>query len=99
MTSASPSSEARPFASSEKAAAERASPARPFSAFWPRNGRRTAGRILFEGRDLCALSERELETIRGKGIGMVFQDPLGSLNPRAYGRTAIARDAHAAHGP
>src|SRR6478735_249731 len=46
-----------------------------------RNGRRTAGRILFEGRDLCALSEREMETIRGKGIGMVFQDPLGSLNP------------------
>ena len=46
-----------------------------------RNGRRTAGRILFDGRDLCAFSEREMETIRGKGIGMVFQDPLGSLNP------------------
>jgi ABC-type dipeptide/oligopeptide/nickel transport system ATPase component len=46
-----------------------------------RNGRRTGGRILFEGRDLCALTERELEAIRGKGIGMVFQDPLGSLNP------------------
>ena len=39
------------------------------------------GAILFEGRDLCAFSEREMETIRGKGIGMVFQDPLGSLNP------------------
>jgi ABC-type dipeptide/oligopeptide/nickel transport system ATPase component len=47
----------------------------------PRNGRRTAGRILYEGRDLCALSEHEMEAIRGKGIGMVFQDPLGSLNP------------------
>jgi ABC-type dipeptide/oligopeptide/nickel transport system ATPase component len=47
----------------------------------PRNGRRTAGRVLFEGHDLCAMSERELESIRGKGIGMVFQDPLGSLNP------------------
>ncbi len=47
----------------------------------PRNGRRTAGRVLFEGRDLCAMSERALEAIRGKGIGMVFQDPLGSLNP------------------
>ncbi|TQI75169.1 peptide/nickel transport system ATP-binding protein/oligopeptide transport system ATP-binding protein [Bosea sp. AK1] len=47
----------------------------------PANGRRTAGRILFEGRDLAAASEAELETIRGRGIGMVFQDPLGSLNP------------------
>jgi ABC-type dipeptide/oligopeptide/nickel transport system ATPase component len=47
----------------------------------PSNGRRTAGRILFEGRDLAAASEAELETIRGRGIGMVFQDPLGSLNP------------------
>ncbi|MCB8820575.1 ATP-binding cassette domain-containing protein [Microvirga rosea] len=46
-----------------------------------RNGRRTGGRVLFEGRDLCTFSEREMETIRGKGIGMVFQDPLGSLNP------------------
>jgi len=47
----------------------------------PGNGRRTAGRILFEGRDLALADERELESIRGRGIGMVFQDPLGSLNP------------------
>lgn len=47
----------------------------------PGNGRRTGGRILFEGRDLALASERELETIRGRGIGMVFQGPLGSLNP------------------
>ena len=47
----------------------------------PQNGRRTGGRILFEGRDLAGASEAELETIRGRGIGMVFQDPLGSLNP------------------
>ena len=46
-----------------------------------RNGHRTGGRILFEGRDLCALTKREMEAVRGKGIGMVFQDPLGSLNP------------------
>jgi len=46
-----------------------------------RNGRRTGGRILFESQDLCAMSERELERVRGRGIGMVFQDPLGSLNP------------------
>jgi ABC-type dipeptide/oligopeptide/nickel transport system ATPase component len=46
-----------------------------------RNGRMTAGRILFEGRDLAALPEQELQRIRGGAIGMVFQDPLGSLNP------------------
>ncbi|ANN65545.1 ABC transporter ATP-binding protein [Bordetella bronchialis] len=46
-----------------------------------RNGRQTGGRILFQGRDLAALSERELRQVRGGGIGMVFQDPLGSLNP------------------
>ncbi|MBZ6078680.1 ATP-binding cassette domain-containing protein [Microvirga puerhi] len=45
------------------------------------NGAQTGGRILFEGHDLGAMSETELEAIRGRGIGMVFQDPLGSLNP------------------
>jgi ABC-type dipeptide/oligopeptide/nickel transport system ATPase component len=45
------------------------------------NGRVTGGEVLFQGRDLTALSERELEPIRGGRIGMVFQDPLGSLNP------------------
>jgi ABC-type dipeptide/oligopeptide/nickel transport system ATPase component len=45
------------------------------------NGRITGGEVLFHGRDLTSLSERELETIRGGRIGMVFQDPLGSLNP------------------
>ena len=47
----------------------------------PANGRQTGGRILFEGRDLAGLSEGALGAIRGRGIGMVFQDPLGSLNP------------------
>jgi ABC-type dipeptide/oligopeptide/nickel transport system ATPase component len=46
-----------------------------------RNGRQTGGSILFQGRDLAAMSERELQHVRGGGIGMVFQDPLGSLNP------------------
>jgi peptide/nickel transport system ATP-binding protein len=40
-----------------------------------------SGRILFEGRDLVALSDRELRTIRGNDIAMVFQDPLSSLHP------------------
>ena len=39
------------------------------------------GKILFLGKDLLSLSEKELQQIRGKEIGMVFQDPLSSLNP------------------
>jgi oligopeptide/dipeptide ABC transporter ATP-binding protein len=39
------------------------------------------GTILFEDRDLAALDERRLDTIRGREIGMIFQDPLSSLNP------------------
>lgn len=40
-----------------------------------------AGQILFEGQDLVTLSDRQMEAIRGKKIGMVFQDPMTSLNP------------------
>lgn len=39
------------------------------------------GRIALEGRDLMALTERELQAVRGREISMVFQDPLTSLNP------------------
>ncbi len=47
----------------------------------PPGGRVASGRIDLEGRDLVAMSERELRGIRGNHIGMVFQDPLSSLNP------------------
>ncbi|MGQ3032412.1 MAG: ABC transporter ATP-binding protein, partial [Ferrovibrionaceae bacterium] len=40
-----------------------------------------SGRILFEGRDLLALSEAEMATMRGNRIAMIFQDPMSSLNP------------------
>jgi ABC-type dipeptide/oligopeptide/nickel transport system ATPase component len=40
-----------------------------------------AGRILFEGRDLAALDESDLRDIRGNDIGMIFQEPMTSLNP------------------
>ncbi|AWN46556.1 peptide ABC transporter ATP-binding protein [Methylobacterium terrae] len=44
-------------------------------------GRITAGQVLFEGRDLLAMPERALRRVRGPEIGMVFQDPMSSLNP------------------
>ena len=40
-----------------------------------------AGSIRFDGRELTELSERELENVRGRQIGMVFQDPMTALNP------------------
>jgi oligopeptide/dipeptide ABC transporter ATP-binding protein len=39
------------------------------------------GEVLFEGVDLLKLPERELRRVRGARIGMIFQDPLTSLNP------------------
>jgi oligopeptide transport system ATP-binding protein len=47
----------------------------------PPPGRIVGGKILFEGRNLVELSSREMRAIRGKKIGMVFQDPMTSLNP------------------
>src|SRR5437868_14564503 len=38
-------------------------------------------RILFEGRDLMTLGDRELRAIRGARIAMVFQEPMTALNP------------------
>jgi oligopeptide transport system ATP-binding protein len=40
-----------------------------------------SGRIHFEGSDLLALPERKMKAIRGAKIGMIFQDPMTSLNP------------------
>ncbi|ADC65650.1 oligopeptide/dipeptide ABC transporter, ATPase subunit [Ferroglobus placidus DSM 10642] len=44
-------------------------------------GRIVSGSIIFEGKDLLKLSEEEMRKIRGKDIGMVFQDPMTSLDP------------------
>src|SRR5688572_33159057 len=44
-------------------------------------GKIVSGEILFDGQDLLKLPEPEMRRIRGKRIGMVFQDPMTSLNP------------------
>lgn len=41
----------------------------------------SSGKILFNGKDLLKLSDREMEAIRGREISMIFQDPFTSLNP------------------
>ncbi|MET4003944.1 peptide/nickel transport system ATP-binding protein [Arthrobacter sp. UYCu511] len=47
----------------------------------PPGGRITNGEILFDGEDLITLRESRLREIRGGDIGMIFQDPMTSLNP------------------
>ncbi|MHC4491973.1 MAG: ABC transporter ATP-binding protein, partial [Planctomycetota bacterium] len=44
-------------------------------------GEIVGGRILFDGEDLVAVSERRMRQIRGGRIGMIFQEPMTSLNP------------------
>ena len=44
-------------------------------------GRIAEGQILFQGRDLVPLSERERRKLRGSKIAMIFQDPMMTLNP------------------
>ena len=44
-------------------------------------GQIVAGEILFEGRDLVKMSDRDIRAIRGDRIAMIFQEPMSSLNP------------------
>lgn len=46
-----------------------------------RPGRIVGGQVLWKGRDLLAVTEREMMSIRGGEISMIFQDPLTALNP------------------
>jgi peptide/nickel transport system ATP-binding protein len=47
----------------------------------PGGGEVTGGRIMMDGTDVAGLSEAAMEDVRGNLIGMIFQDPLTSLNP------------------
>jgi len=46
-----------------------------------RAGRLVSGQILFEGRDLYAMSDAEIRQLRGGRMAMVYQEPMSSLNP------------------
>ncbi|NIJ09993.1 peptide/nickel transport system ATP-binding protein [Saccharomonospora amisosensis] len=47
----------------------------------PNRGVRLSGSVSFDGTQLLDLSQREMDERRGRDLGMVFQDPLSSLNP------------------
>lgn len=44
-------------------------------------GKIVGGSVLFKGRDMVPLKEREMRSIRGDSISMIFQEPMTSLNP------------------
>jgi len=44
-------------------------------------GEIVGGSVVFEGRDLCQVSDAEMQAIRGNRIAMIFQEPMTSLNP------------------
>ncbi|HOV90340.1 MAG TPA: ABC transporter ATP-binding protein [Syntrophorhabdaceae bacterium] len=47
----------------------------------PSPGKIVKGEILFDGKDLLMLTNKEMESIRGNRIGMIFQEPMTALNP------------------
>ncbi len=55
--------------------------ARSIMQLLPVSARRKNGTVLFDGKDIGQYSEKEMEGIRGRDIGMIFQDPMTSLNP------------------
>lgn len=47
----------------------------------PKRGNKVTGEVMFEGTDLLKLRSNDMRDRRGREIGMIFQDPLSSLNP------------------
>lgn len=45
------------------------------------SGKVTKGEVIFDGKDLQKLSEKEMREIRGGKMSMIFQEPMSSLNP------------------
>jgi len=49
--------------------------------YLPRNGSITGGSIHFEGREITSISDNEIRDLRTNAISMVYQNPIGALNP------------------
>jgi len=64
----------------------------------PKPGRTIEGSIKFNGEDLLAKKEKEMQAIRGDEIAIIFQDPSSSLNP-VYNIETQLRDILMAHSP
>ncbi len=47
----------------------------------PRGGRVTGGQVIFQGTDLLSLNNQQRRDVRGRSIGMIFQEPMTALNP------------------
>jgi ABC-type dipeptide/oligopeptide/nickel transport system ATPase component len=47
----------------------------------PHPGRIVSGKVTFQGRDVMRMSRQRVRQLRGQQVGMVFQDPMASLNP------------------
>ncbi len=47
----------------------------------PGSNAEVTGKIIFKGKNLLEMNEEKIESVRGKEIGMIFQNPLDSLNP------------------
>lgn len=62
----------------------------------PGGAKRRARRLVFEGRDLQHLSDRQMQEVRGRRIGMIFQDPTASFNP-AYTIGDQLEEVHIRH--
>ena len=62
-----------------------------------RAGRITAGRVVFDGRDITRAGHRDLRRLRGSAMSMIFQNPRAALNPIRTVERQIA-DVLAAHG-
>src|SRR5690606_6082560 len=60
-------------------------------------GRIAAGEVLFDGRDLLRLDERAMQSIRGRRIGFIFQEPMVALDP-VYTIGAQIEETLRAHG-
>jgi peptide/nickel transport system ATP-binding protein len=59
-------------------------------ALLPAGVEKTGGAVLFGGRDLGALPEKELSAVRGRDLAMIFQEPASSLNPLQRIGTQVA---------